>query len=95
MDVQLGLAIGAWHERGEAAVRASGIPYTFVQPSGLMSNLLAPNHNPLSHGFDLIYKLGAPCALADLASRNSSFSKLCRAMRSVLRRFRAQNGAPS
>jgi len=41
MDVQQGLAIGAWHERGEAAVRAAGVPYTFVQPSGFMSNLLA------------------------------------------------------
>lgn len=41
MDVQHGLAIGAWHERGEAAVRASGVSYTFVQPTGFMSNLLA------------------------------------------------------
>lgn len=41
MDVQQGLAIGAWHERGETAIRASGIPYTFVQPSGFMTNLLA------------------------------------------------------
>jgi uncharacterized protein YbjT (DUF2867 family) len=41
MDVQHGLAIGAWHERGEAAVRASGVPFTFVQPVGFMSNLLA------------------------------------------------------
>lgn len=41
LDVQHGLAIGAWHEFGEAAVRASGVPYTFVQPSGFMSNLLA------------------------------------------------------
>ena len=41
MDVQHGLAIGAWHERGEAAVRASGVPFTFVQPTGFMSNLLA------------------------------------------------------
>lgn len=41
MDVQQGLAIGAWHERGEAAVRASGVPVTFVQPTGFMSNLLA------------------------------------------------------
>jgi len=40
MDVQQGLAIGAWHERGEAAVRASGIPFTFVQPTGFMSNFL-------------------------------------------------------
>ena len=41
MDVQHGLAIGAWHERGESAVRASGVPYTFVQPTGFTSNLLA------------------------------------------------------
>ncbi len=41
MDVQHGLAIGAWHELGEAAIRASGIPFTFVQPTGFMSNLLA------------------------------------------------------
>ena len=41
MDVQQGLAIGAWHERGEAAVRASGVAFTFVQPTGFMSNLLA------------------------------------------------------
>lgn len=41
LDVQHGLAIGAWHERGEAAIRASGIAFTFVQPTGFMSNLLA------------------------------------------------------
>jgi uncharacterized protein YbjT (DUF2867 family) len=41
LDVRQGLAIGAWHERGEAAVRASGICFTFVQPTGFMSNLLA------------------------------------------------------
>ena len=41
MDVQHGLAIGAWHERGEAAIRASGVPFTFIQPTGFMSNLLA------------------------------------------------------
>ena len=41
MDVQHGLALGVWHEQGETAIRASGIPFTFVQPSGFMSNLLA------------------------------------------------------
>jgi uncharacterized protein YbjT (DUF2867 family) len=41
MDVQHGLAIGAWHEQGEAAIRATGMPFTFVQPTGFMSNLLA------------------------------------------------------
>ncbi len=41
MDVGQELAIGMWHQRGEAAIRASGIPFTFVQPTGFMSNLLA------------------------------------------------------
>jgi uncharacterized protein YbjT (DUF2867 family) len=31
---------GVWHARGEAAVRESGIAFTFVQPSGFMSNAL-------------------------------------------------------
>lgn len=41
MDVERGLAIGAWHEQGEAAIRSCGIPFTFVRPTGFMSNLLA------------------------------------------------------
>ena len=41
LDVEHGLAIGAWHEQGEAAIRASGVPFTFVEPTGFMSNLLA------------------------------------------------------
>jgi uncharacterized protein YbjT (DUF2867 family) len=41
LDVRQGLAIGAWHERGEAAIRGSGIAFTFVQPTGFMANLLA------------------------------------------------------
>jgi uncharacterized protein YbjT (DUF2867 family) len=41
LDVRQGLAIGAWHERGEAAVRAANVPFTFLQPTGFMSNLLA------------------------------------------------------
>lgn len=31
---------GVWHAAGEAAIRASGIAFTFVQPSGFMSNAL-------------------------------------------------------
>jgi uncharacterized protein YbjT (DUF2867 family) len=31
---------GVWHAAGEAAIRASGIPFTFVQPSGFMVNAL-------------------------------------------------------
>ena len=31
---------GVWHAAGEAAIRARGIPFVFVQPSGFMSNAL-------------------------------------------------------
>src|SRR5262245_34103564 len=41
MDVEQGLAIGAWHARGDAAIRASRIPFIFVRATGFMSNLLA------------------------------------------------------
>jgi uncharacterized protein YbjT (DUF2867 family) len=50
MDVRQGLAIGAWHEQGEAAIRACGIPFTFVQPSGFMTNLLAWAHAVKTEG---------------------------------------------
>ncbi len=45
LDVEHGLAIGAWHEKGEAAIRAAGIPFAFVRPTGFMSNLLAWAHS--------------------------------------------------
>src|SRR6202167_3097125 len=45
LDVEHGLAIGAWHEKGEAAICALGIPFTFVRPTGFMSNLLAWAHS--------------------------------------------------
>lgn len=44
LDVEHGLAIGAWRERGEAAIRASAVPFIFVRPTGFMSNLLAWAH---------------------------------------------------
>jgi uncharacterized protein YbjT (DUF2867 family) len=50
IDVEQSLAIGAWHEQGEAAVRASGIPFTFVRPTGFMSNLLAWAHSIKTEG---------------------------------------------
>jgi (4-alkanoyl-5-oxo-2,5-dihydrofuran-3-yl)methyl phosphate reductase len=40
MDAQQNIGTGAWHARGEVAIRASGIPFTFVQPTGFMSNAL-------------------------------------------------------
>jgi uncharacterized protein YbjT (DUF2867 family) len=41
LDVEHGLAIGAWHEKGEAAIREAGLLFTFIRPTGFMSNLLA------------------------------------------------------
>jgi uncharacterized protein YbjT (DUF2867 family) len=40
MDAQQQVGTGAWHARGESAIRASGIAFTFVQPTGFMSNAL-------------------------------------------------------
>lgn len=45
LDVEHGLAIGAWHEKGEAEIRTAAIPFTFVRPTGFMSNLLAWAHS--------------------------------------------------
>lgn len=50
LDVELGLAIGAWHEKGEAAIRASGVAFTFVRPTGFMTNLLAWAHSIKAEG---------------------------------------------
>ena len=40
MDVEQQVGTGLWHARGEAAIRASGIGFTFVEPSGFMDNAL-------------------------------------------------------
>jgi (4-alkanoyl-5-oxo-2,5-dihydrofuran-3-yl)methyl phosphate reductase len=40
IDAQQNVGTGAWHARGEAAIRLSGVPFTFVQPTGFMSNAL-------------------------------------------------------
>jgi uncharacterized protein YbjT (DUF2867 family) len=45
LDVEEHLAIGAWHEQGETTIRDSGLPFTFVRPTGFMSNLLAWTHS--------------------------------------------------
>jgi uncharacterized protein YbjT (DUF2867 family) len=50
LDVEESLAIGAWHERGEEAIRASGVGFTFIRPSGFMANLLAWAHSIRSEG---------------------------------------------
>lgn len=40
LDAHTGVGTGSWHARGEMAVRESGVPFTFVQPAGFMSNAL-------------------------------------------------------
>jgi len=40
IDAQQNVGTGAWHAQGEAAIRSTGIPFTFVQPSGFMVNAL-------------------------------------------------------
>lgn len=41
IDLLPDLILGSWHQRGETAIAATGIPFTFIRPSGFMSNLLA------------------------------------------------------
>jgi (4-alkanoyl-5-oxo-2,5-dihydrofuran-3-yl)methyl phosphate reductase len=50
LDVEYGLAIGAWHEKGEAALRSAGVAFTFVRPTGFMNNLLAWAHSIKTEG---------------------------------------------
>jgi len=50
LDVEQGLAIGAWHEKGEAAICSIGVPFTFVRPSGFMTNFLAWAHSIKTEG---------------------------------------------
>lgn len=40
LDVRTGVGTGPWHARGEAAVRESGVAFTFLQCAGFMSNAL-------------------------------------------------------
>lgn len=40
IDARQNVGTGVWHAQGESAIRASGIAFTFVQPSGFMGNAL-------------------------------------------------------
>jgi uncharacterized protein YbjT (DUF2867 family) len=40
MDAKQDVGTGVWHARGEAAIRASGITFTFVRSTGFMVNAL-------------------------------------------------------
>jgi len=37
---QKDVGTGVWHAQGEAAIRATGVPFTFIRPSGFMENCL-------------------------------------------------------
>jgi uncharacterized protein YbjT (DUF2867 family) len=41
LDVISGVGTGPWHARGEAAVRASGVAFTFIRTAAFMSNALS------------------------------------------------------
>lgn len=40
LDVATGVGTGPWHARGEAALRASGVTFTFLRAAAFMSNAL-------------------------------------------------------
>lgn len=40
LDAPQQVGTGAWHAQGESAIRATGVPCTFVRPTGFMSNAL-------------------------------------------------------
>lgn len=41
LDVRTGIGTGPWHARGEAAIRESGVAFTFIQAAGFMLNALS------------------------------------------------------
>ncbi|MES1184631.1 MAG: SDR family oxidoreductase [Myxococcales bacterium] len=50
LDVHSGVGTGPWHARGEAAVRESGLTFTFIQAAGFMSNALGWSHSIRERG---------------------------------------------
>jgi len=50
LDVHTGVGTGPWHARGEAAIRESGLAFTFLQPAGFMSNALGWSHSIRERG---------------------------------------------
>jgi uncharacterized protein YbjT (DUF2867 family) len=41
LDARTGIGTGPWHAHGEAAIRESGVPHTFIQTAAFMSNALS------------------------------------------------------
>lgn len=50
LDVLTGIGTGPWHAAGEAAVRDSGVPFTFIRAAGFMSNALSWSYPIRSEG---------------------------------------------
>jgi uncharacterized protein YbjT (DUF2867 family) len=50
LDVQTGVGTGPWHAQGEAAIKGSGVPYTFIQSAAFMSNALGWAHSIRTEG---------------------------------------------
>lgn len=50
LDVLTGVGTGPWHERGEEAVRASGVAFTSVRAAGFMSNVLGWSYSIRDEG---------------------------------------------
>ena len=50
LDVRTGIGTGPWHARGEAAVRDSGVAFTFIQSAGFMLNALGWSHSIRERG---------------------------------------------
>lgn len=49
-DAEQQVGTGAWHARGEAAIRATGIACAFVRPTGFMDNALYWAHSIKAEG---------------------------------------------
>ncbi len=50
LDVRTGVGTGPWHARGEAAIRESGVTFTFIHSAAFMSNALGWAHSIKSKG---------------------------------------------
>lgn len=50
LDVRSGVGTGPWHARGEAAVRESGVAFTFLQSAGFMLNAFGWSHSIRDRG---------------------------------------------
>lgn len=50
LDARNGVGTGPWHAKGEAAIRKSGVAFTFIQSAAFMSNAFAWSQSIASEG---------------------------------------------